>query len=223
VARSIVDRSAPRLAENLPNALSRLEGDVDVTEMVLSGDFSSCRLTEPMFTECLFDRAAFTGATLRFARFVDCVVIDSDLSGAMFEECSLTRVEFRSCRASGLQAARGRFADVGLFASKLDGANFRMSEWQHAEITDCDLSESDFYEAKMPSSRIIGCDLSGAELSRSQLAGTHLGGSNLADIRGGESLRRVTISSDQIIPAAMAVFKAQRITVDDNLDGDGRS
>jgi uncharacterized protein YjbI with pentapeptide repeats len=216
VAKSIVGRIAPRVAEQLTNRATRLDGEVDATEAVVSGDFSGCQLTEPVFQECRIERAQLTGATLRFARLIDCVVSDSDLSGTVLEECSLTRVEFRSCRASGLQAVRGRFVDVGLFASKLDGANFRMSEWARAEIADCDLVDSDFYEAKLPNSRIIGCDLTGADLSRSLLAGTHLSGSNLDDVRGGESLRKVKIGSDQIIPVAMAIFRALHVTVDDD-------
>jgi hypothetical protein len=38
----------------------------------------------------------------------------------------------------------------------------------------------------------------------------------VTDVRGGESLRGVTISSDQLIPAALVVFASMKIRVDDD-------
>jgi uncharacterized protein YjbI with pentapeptide repeats len=139
-----------------------------------------------------------------------------DLSGAVLQECSLTRVEFRSCRLSGLQAPRDRFVDVGFFGSRMDGANFRMSIWERAELYDCDLADTDFYESTMPASRILGCDLSRVEFSKGNLAESSLQGSTLDGLRGVASLRKVTIGSDQIIPAAMALFKTLGIIVNDD-------
>jgi uncharacterized protein YjbI with pentapeptide repeats len=208
-------RVSPRLADDFVDSVTCLADDVELSEVVLCGDFSGVSLSQPEFRECQIRQAQLTGAVLRFARFVDCVISDSDLSGAILEECFLTRVEFRRCRASGLQASRGRFVDVGLFTSKLDGANFRMSEWERAEISDCDLAEADFYDAKMPGSRIVDCDLNRIELSKSRLTGSRLSGSKLEGLRGGESLRNVTIGSDQIIAAAAALFAALHIDIDD--------
>jgi hypothetical protein len=58
---------------------------------------------------------------VRHARFIDCVISERDLSGTTLEECSMTRVEFRSCRASAVQIPRGRLVDVGFLSCKLDG------------------------------------------------------------------------------------------------------
>jgi uncharacterized protein YjbI with pentapeptide repeats len=168
------------------------------------------------FLGCRFEHARLTGSRLHRVRFVDCGFRDSDLSGVILEECSFTRVEFRSCRLSGLQAAQTRFVDVGLLDSRVDGANFRMSSWQRAELAGCDLVDSDFYEATMPDSRLVRCNLSRVQLSKCQLAGSTLVGSTLDGIRGAASLRNVTIGSDQIVTAALAVFAALGITIDDD-------
>jgi uncharacterized protein YjbI with pentapeptide repeats len=80
-------------------------------------------------------------------------------------------------------------------------------------MTESELVDCDFYGAKMPGSRILRCDLSRAELSRADLAGSRLSGSNLDGVRGASGLRRIEISSDQIIPLALALFSAQRIDV----------
>jgi uncharacterized protein YjbI with pentapeptide repeats len=115
-----------------------------------------------------------------------------------------------------LQAPKGRFVDVGVFDSRLDGANFSSSDWEQAELCNSDLAESDFSLARLPKSRILGCDLSRADLYQAQLAGSRLTGSNLQGVRAAETLRAVTISTDQIVPVAMSLFKSLQITVTDD-------
>lgn len=215
VARERTERSLPALEEGPQTEITRFSEQVDLAEAVITGDFSGRELIEPVFLQCRFEHALFIGSTLRYARFVDCHVVDTDLSGAVIEECSMSRVELRNCRASGLQAPLSRLNDVGIFSSKLDGANFRMSSWERAEMSEADLADSDFCGAKMPASRILNCDLSRAELSKADLAGSRLSGSKLDDIRGAASFRRVTIGTDQIMPLALALFAAQRIEVSD--------
>jgi len=200
--------------EDGPRAeVTRLGEEVDLSEVVLTGDFSDCELIEPVFRQCRFEHAQFFGGTFRYARFVDCMIADSDFSGAVMEECSLSRVEFRNCRASGLQAPLGRFSDVGVFSSKFDGTNFRMSSWERAEWAEADLADSDFSGSKMPAGRMLHCDLRRAEFSKADLAGSRLSGSNLEGVRGASTFRRITISSDQIVPLALALFASQRIEV----------
>jgi len=99
----------------------------------------------------------------------------------------------------------------------VDGANFRMTKWESAEFWNCSLAEADFYEASLPGSRFQSCDLTGVQLSKTDLTGTRLHGSTLEGIHGADNLRGVTIGSDQMIPAALAVFGALNILVDDEL------
>ena len=61
--------------------------------------------------------------------------------------------------------------------------------------------------------RVGGADLTKCDLMGSRIQRTTLGG-----LRGGESLRGVTISSDQLIPAALAVFASLKIRIDDDDD-----
>jgi uncharacterized protein YjbI with pentapeptide repeats len=215
VATSRTERKSPNLADKQRSKVSELHGDVDLNDAAVSGDFSGCELIEPVFSECHFEQAMFTGGILRYARFVDCVMTNSDLSGTTLEDCSMSRVEFRSCRAPGLQAPRARFIDVGFCDCKLEGANFRMTVWERAELSGCDLREADLYEANMRGSRILNSDLTQLEFSKALLAGSRLAGSSLDGIRGAGSLRGITITSDQVIPVAMALFRSLRITVTD--------
>jgi uncharacterized protein YjbI with pentapeptide repeats len=77
------------------------------------------------------------------------------------------------------------------------------------------LVDADFSSAALPGARFIGCDLTGVELSKAVLTGASLQWSTLAGLRGAESLRGVTISSDQVVPAALAVLGAMGVTIDD--------
>ena len=54
-----------------------------------------------------------------------------------------------------------------------------------------------------------------ADFSKADLTGARLQRSNLTEVRGGDALRGVTISSDQLIPAALALFAAMKIRIDD--------
>jgi uncharacterized protein YjbI with pentapeptide repeats len=63
----------------------------------------------------------------------------------------------------------------------------------------------------------VGCDLSGVDLSKCDLAGASLQGSTLERITGAEALRGVTLGSDQIVPAALALFGALGIRVNDEV------
>ena len=128
----------------------------------------------------------------------------------------MTRVEFRSCRLSGLQAPTGTFSDVGFVDSKLDGGNCRMTTWTRAELIDSDLSDSDFSSAALPGSHVLRCNLTAAQFSKSDLTGSRIVGSKVDGLRGAESLRGVTIGSDEVIPVALAIFGALGIAVDDS-------
>lgn len=83
-----------------------------------------------------------------------------------------------------------------------------------AEFEDCELV-ADFYAAKLPAGRLIRCDLTGAQLSKCTLTDATLQWSVLTGLQGGESLRGVTISGDQVLSAALAIFGAMAMTVDD--------
>ena len=209
-------RRTPRLDDEELATLSVLRDDDELFAVSLRGDFTAAEFSDLEVRESRIDGAALTSSRLRRATFVDCVVVDSELSGAVLEDCHFERVEFRHCRVSGVQAAGCRFTDVALFDCKADGGNFRMTVWERGELRDSNLVDSDFYGTRMPGSHIHGCDLSNSDFSKCDLAGSHLQDSRLDGLRGGDSLRGVTIGTDQLIPVAVAIFAAIGISVDDD-------
>ena len=209
-------RRLPRLDDAFPTEVTELDDEADVMDAVVRGDFGGSELDLVSLRQCRLDGAMFLGTRLLRASLVDCVIDDCHLSGALFEDCQLERVEFRRCRISGIQAPRTRFTDVAFIDCKADAASFRMTTWERAEFRDCNLADADFYGAKLPGSRFEGCDLVKTDLSKADLAGSRFQRSNLTDVRGGESLRGVSISSDQMLPAALAVFASMKIRIEDD-------
>jgi len=208
-------RREPRVDEDLAAECTAIDDETDVTDATVRGDFSATDRYLVSVRQCRVEGARFTGSRLVRAAFVDCVIVDSDFSGVRLDDCRFERVELRRCRVSGLQATKSQFTDVALFDCKADAASFRMSVWERAEFRDCNLVESDFTGAKLPASRVEGCDLTKADLTKCDLTGTRLHRSNLTDVKGGDALRGVVISSDQLIPAALAVFASMKIRIDD--------
>lgn len=209
------ERCEPRVDDDLVATYDAVDDEAELAEAMVRGDFGGSELYLVAFRQCRIEGATFTGSRFVRPTFVDCVVVDSDLSGVVLEDGRLERVEFDRCRLSGLQAPKTQFTDVAFLDCKADAASFRMTVWERAEFRDCNLVDSDFYGAKLPKSRIQGCDLAQADLTKADLTGSRLHRSNLADVRGGEALRGVTLSTDQLIPAALAVFASMKIRVDD--------
>lgn len=208
-------RAAPRLAA----ALARLDGvlaeDGELVDVEVTGDHSGVTAAGISLTGCRLEGARLVGAQLAGGRLLDCVLTACDLTGMILEDCVASRVEFRDCRLSSVQAGGGRFHDVAFIGCKLDDASFRMTTWERAEFESCDLAEADFYAATLPGTLFGSCDLTGAELSKSSLAGSRLQCTILERLKGADALRGVTITGDLIIPAALALFGSMGITVDD--------
>ena len=123
-------RRHPRLDEDALTAWGELPDEDDLVDAVLSGDFVGAEFSLVAVRQSRVEGAAFTGARLIRASFVDCVIVDSEWSRATLENCRFERVEFRRCRMSGVQAHGSRFADVALLDCKADEGNFRMTEWE---------------------------------------------------------------------------------------------
>jgi len=220
MAPKTVARVPPRIGADLSEESPPLLDETRIADVTIVGDYSGAECQAAEITACRLDRVLAIGSRLIRCRLVDCVVVACDFSGAMLDDCSVRRVEFHDCRLSGLQAQHSSFKDVAFFDCKVDGANFRMTTWESAEFHNCSLVEADFYEGSLPGSRFQSCDLTGVQLAKANLTGTRLHGSTLERIHGADGLRGVFIGSDQVLPAALAVFGTLNIVVDDELNLD---
>jgi uncharacterized protein YjbI with pentapeptide repeats len=204
----------------LPTELVRLADQTlddgsDISDSLLSGDFSSRSCRETVVEQCRVSRAQFTGTELQRARFIDVVIEKSDFSGADLDEVSFTRVEFRDCRLSGAILTRCNLRDVLVSHSRMDGASFRMTAFHAVTFETVDLTRSDFYATTFENARFFDCDLTEAEFSKASAPGVRFHGSKLFDLKGARYLEGAVIDSSQVLPLALAVFTAHHITIDD--------
>jgi uncharacterized protein YjbI with pentapeptide repeats len=211
-------RSTPKLAETLPETTLEVRDDLEVSDATIVGEVTTVDddADSVEFAGCRFVRTRLTGLTLRRARFVDCVFDACELSGLTIEEARLNRVEFRDSRLLGLQAPDARGTDVAFVDCRIDAANFRMTTWERLELERCALVDADFLSAKLPNARLHACDLTRAQLAKADLRGASLRDSVVDDVQGADGLRRVTITSDQLVPLALAVFRGMSISIVDD-------
>ena len=90
-----------------------------------------------------------------------------------------------------------------------------MTQWERAEFEGNRMVGADFYAAQLSGSRFSRCNLTGVELSKCTLTGSRIEHSVLEGLRGAAALAGVTITSDEILPAALALFAAMAIVVED--------
>lgn len=157
-----------------------------------------------------------TGLDLAELVLLDVVLEECELSGATCSDARWERVVFRRCRMSGLVASGLRATDLRFEACKLDQAWLRSASLDRCELVECDLSGSDLYGARVTRSAFRHCDLSEVEVSASEMEQVTLHGSTVDGLKGAESLRGLTIGSDQLVPLALPILGAMRIRVDDD-------
>ncbi len=158
---------------------------------------------------------ALTGLDLEAWRLVDVELVECELSGTVLSDARWERVVLRRCRLSGLVAADLRATDVRIEECKADGAWLRGSALDRCEVVDTDLSGGDLYGARVTRSMFRRCDLTGLDVTTSRFEEVSLHGSTVDRLRGAEALQGCTIGSDQLVPLALPILAARRITVDD--------
>lgn len=208
-------RAAPRLRTGISPEAVDLVDSVEITDAVIVGDLSARVASLVEVVGCRIEGAQLIGTHLTRCRLTDCVVTGCDLSGVVLDDCACTRVEFRGFRVSGIQAGGSKFRDVAFVDCTVDDANFRMTQWERAEFEGNRMVGADFYAAVLPGSRFSRCDLTGVQVSKCTLSGSRIEHSELKGLRGAEALAGITITSDEILAVAVALFAAMAIVVAD--------
>lgn len=211
----------PRLAEALEQLDdATLEDDTTWQDVELRG-VGVVATEKASFVEIVSARLVdvrLTGSEFEKLRVVDAVFEDCELSGVLLTEATLGRVRFERCRMSGFVARDVKGSDVQFADCRLDTTVLRGTSWEHCEWVECDLRGVDLTEATLTGVRILRSNLAGADVSRLAADEVALHGSRLESLRGADSLRGVTIGSDQAVPLSLEVFAAMGIVVDDEDD-----
>ncbi|HEY0279142.1 MAG TPA: pentapeptide repeat-containing protein [Solirubrobacterales bacterium] len=142
------------------------------------------------------------GARLRDLRLVDVVAESLDAANGDWRGASLSRVELRGCRLTGVGLVEATLEDVVLDDCKLDLANFRGARLERVVFRDCVLTAADFGGAALTGARFDHCHLEEADFNGSELTDVDLRGSDLR--LGGDvaALRGAIIDTGQAIELA---------------------
>jgi uncharacterized protein YjbI with pentapeptide repeats len=146
---------------------SGLVGDaITVEEIRFDGcQFVKCSFSEARFIDCVFSDCVFTDCSMALWD-----PVDSRFSGAGFDRCKLTGVDWSGADwSSGALADPFRFSDCALDLSVFMGAIL-----ERALFRDCSLREVDFSGAVLRHADFSGSDLGGARFSRADLRGASL-------------------------------------------------
>jgi len=167
-------------------------------------------LRETMWHDVNLSGRQISGLKCRDSRFVRC-----DLSGVVLDRADLARVIFEDCRMTGVHFVAAKASDVQILGGRADLANFRMMEAHRMLADDVSLHSADFYSSTLQFCAITDCDLTEANFQDARVSGLHLHGSTIDGLRGVLSLGGSRVSPDQVVPLGAAILAATGIQVTD--------
>ena len=144
-----------------------------------------------------------------FGDLVDAVVRDVDWAGRKGVGLSARRVELLRCRLTGAELAESTLGDLVLDECRVDLVGFRHATLERVVFRDCRMGESDFSGASLKDVVFERCELRESTFSSARLQRVELRGCDLVGLRGGEALRGVRMSWNDVLEnAALFAFLA---------------
>lgn len=130
------------------------------------------------FDKCTFLACDFTEASLRRAKFYDCVFERCELPMADLTEVTLRAVEFRTCRLTGVDFTGIAKDPLGVLATFI-GCDLRYALFRRLDLTqfsfeDTTLVRAGFERCKLSGVHFGGCDLAGCSFDDCDLSGADL-------------------------------------------------
>ena len=136
-------------------------------------DFSSEGFPIGEYENCLFSDCRLAGESLDNAQFVDCEIVNCDLSNVTLHKTGLKQVSFRHCKLMGLHfedCSQFLFA-VSFSSCQLDLSTFYQCNLSNTTFDKCRLNQCDFGEANMTGVAFVECDLKGSIFEKTNLQG----------------------------------------------------
>ena len=130
---------------------------------------------------------------------VDVVVEGADWSNARAVRTTLTRVELRACRLTGIELAEAKLNDVVFAECRLDLAALRFAQLERVAFRGCRLEEADFHGATLRDVAFERCELREATLTGVTVERVRISGGDLGGLRGAEALRGVTMDWADVV------------------------
>jgi uncharacterized protein YjbI with pentapeptide repeats len=128
---------------------------------------------------------------------------------------TLTRVEARGLRATGVDLAEAELRDVSFVDCRLDLSSFRFAKLVRVAFLDCRLEEADFHGATLSSVRLERCVLAGASVENASFAASELRDCDVTALAGAGSLGGVRATWNDVLQLAPLLAAAAGIELVD--------
>jgi uncharacterized protein YjbI with pentapeptide repeats len=154
-------------------------------------------------------------ATHELGDLRDAVVENADWSNGRASRVSLTRVELRLCRLTGIELGEAALTDVVFADCRLDLAGLRFSTLERVVFRDCRMAEADLHAATLKDVRFERCELRQARFDGLRLERVELVGCDLAGAAGVEALRGARMPWADVLANAPSFAHALGIEIVD--------
>lgn len=144
-------------------------------------DFSGARIDSTLFTNAIFDKTKFVGATIFWSGFEKVRLNEADFSRASFERSMVSGVDFSHTRLVGANFNDGYLDNTVFYKANLTAATFNGIYSSDADFTKANLSGTDFSfaplvrpnfsEAILKNAKFFKTSLFRANFSRANLEG----------------------------------------------------
>ena len=196
----VFSRRKPEIPDELGVSEGILESrDVSIAERLLLEVRFDVRDRGTLHIESSrLERVGLANCTFGSIVMKDVRLSGCDLANLQTRGLSLTRVEFRNCRMTGLRAGEADCRDVLIEEGDQRYAQFRYGKFRSAEFASCNFEEADFQGADLTGSIFRKCNLRNAEMSKVKLLNADLRGSSVESLHlNAEDLRGAVVDLSQ--------------------------
>jgi uncharacterized protein YjbI with pentapeptide repeats len=166
------------------------------------------RITESLLEDVMLDGVEAAGL-----RLADVRVERGSWSNLRAVRGSLTRVEARGLRGTGVDLAEAELRDLTFTDCRLDLASFRFATLARVAFRDCRLDEADFHGATLSSVRLERCQLTGVNVHTASFSRGEIRECNLERIEGAASLAGVRMTWPDVVGVADSLAEAIGIAI----------
>ena len=186
-----------------------------VSEVELGGDLSERVAADLRLQDVRLANLDLTGAEAPGLSLTDAIVEAGSWANLRASGGTLTRVETRQLRATGLDLTEAALKDVVFADARLDLASFRFAKLERVVFSDCRLEEADFHGASLRSVRFERCNLTAASFVEAACERCEVRDCELVELQGVEGLRGVRMRWNEVIQVAGQLAAVAGITVID--------
>lgn len=205
---------APDLPELTEMPVAGLEGEIELSEVLVLGDGTPLSARRLRARESELRGVALDAGNVPGMRLADVVLRDCGLSNVDAREGAMTRVAMHRSQLVGFGFTRGEVHDLRIADSSLQLASFASATLTNVVFERVNLAEASFMHARLESVAFIECRLEGADFREARVKACAISGASLDGVLGVESLRGLRMPWPDILESAGALAAALGIDVD---------